>query len=408
MILVIDTRERFVLPFIDENIKDYPYIQKQINTGDYLICSRSWPAAANITSGVTSGVTNGVTSSVTSSVTSCVIIENDNFNIFACIERKTYNDFAASFRDGRYTAGIEKMKKLRSETNCQLFFFIEGVAFPAPNRKFSRIPYACILGAMTTMMIRDNIFVIQTENEQHTAKRLNDLMKAYDTTGCLKDNEWSSFIGRRPLINIGGMNNVENNNVENNNVKNNNVKNNNVKNTTQPNTTPSTLLNVTLAVASQEKSFDHCLSDNRLTQRIEKTTDEIITKSWASLKGISIVIGKMLCDKYTIASVVLKKIPIEELKQFKTASGKVANKDAIYSILSIREGFNQINYCKMIAAIPGITLATAIYILKTKRMEQICTMTVTEMENIMIPRGKCESKLGKKSVLLFSLLNSIN
>ena len=166
----------------------------------------------------------------------------------------------------------------------------------------------------------------------------------------------------------------------------------------------------------QDQQQDHQLTNNteaaagqdRLTQRIQKTDDEIAINAWASLKGISIVIGKMLCNKYTIASIIMKQVPVDELKQFKTASGKIANKYAINSILCLRNGTTADackNASKMIAAIPGITVVTAAVILKNKSLEQLCTMTISELENITIPRGTGESKLGKKASLLFNLFN---
>jgi ERCC4-type nuclease len=135
--LIVDNRERALFSHIDKEIKIFNYEKMQLNTGDYLIMF--------------------------------------NKTIKACIERKTYTDFAASFRDGRYRSELENMKKMRNETNCQLFFIIEGNAFPSPTSKFSRVPYPCILGAINKLMLRDNIFIIQTKNEEHTAKKLNEL-----------------------------------------------------------------------------------------------------------------------------------------------------------------------------------------------------------------------------------------
>src|SRR5271166_261645 len=145
--LIVDSRERAVTPFLDAELGDHAYVVRQVNTGDYLICRKpSDPAAQPM--------------------------------IEACIERKTHTDFAASFKDARY-GNVKKMRDLRDRTGCQLYFFVEGPAFPSPNRRFARIPFANILSAITKLMVRDGVLVVQTENESHTAKRLADFLRVF-------------------------------------------------------------------------------------------------------------------------------------------------------------------------------------------------------------------------------------
>lgn len=148
--LVSDTRERSVLGFIDTifGAAGVGRTVAQINTGDYLIC-RCLPGGEPET--------------------------------LACVERKTLPDFAASFKDGRYANRL-KMLDLRDRTGCQLFFFVEGPAFPEPTWRVSRIPYGNILAAMTHLMVSDGIHVVQTKNEMGTAQRLLDFARAFDST----------------------------------------------------------------------------------------------------------------------------------------------------------------------------------------------------------------------------------
>ena len=364
MYLIIDTRERAVIPFLDTEIKKFKYIQKQINTGDYLICSQF----------------------------------DSNLKIHACIERKTYVDFAASFRDGRYTAGIEKMKKLRSETGCQLYFFIEGTAFPSITRKFSRIPYTCILGAINKLMVKHNIFIIQTEYEQHTAKRLNDLLITYE----IVNNE---------IVNIKIVNNeIVNNEIVNNEIVSNEIVSNEIVNNEIVSNKIVNIEIVNIEIVNNEIVNNEIVNNDdsikKLTLRIPKTTEEIILKSWSTLTGISIVLSKLLSDKYTISDIATKKISIDEIKSFKSATGKIINKDAISSILSIRTG-NIILEAKLLSAVPGITISTATFILKNiGGLSSLCSYTLPYLKIILIPRGTATMKLGeKKALLLYTLLH---
>ena len=140
--LIVDTRERVVIPFLADSLDKYGYRVHQINTGDFVICSGAG-------------------------------------KVRMCIERKTLEDFAASFKDGRYE-NRRKMIEMRRQTGCQLYFIIEGPAFPSPSRKFARIPYANILAAITSLMVRDEIFIVFSSDPAHTAERLHGMLRALE------------------------------------------------------------------------------------------------------------------------------------------------------------------------------------------------------------------------------------
>ncbi|MEK7383283.1 MAG: ERCC4 domain-containing protein [Elusimicrobiota bacterium] len=147
--LIADSRERGVIPFLETALRDHAFVVRQVTTADYLVCRRAPGPAAEPA-------------------------------VLAAVERKTLADFAASFKDGRY-ANVQKMRALRAATGCQLYFFVEGPAFPSPGRRFARIPYASILAAVTKLMVRDGVHVVQTEDEAHTAKRLADFLRVFET-----------------------------------------------------------------------------------------------------------------------------------------------------------------------------------------------------------------------------------
>ena len=144
--MVADARERAVIPFIEDAFP-HAFIVKQVTTADYLVC---------------------------------FVPTHGEAVVLAAIERKTLADFSASFKDGRHH-NVERMKALRAATGCKLFYFVEGPAFHATTTKFGGIPFACILAAMTRMMVCDDIFVVQTESAEHSAKRLADFVGAFDS-----------------------------------------------------------------------------------------------------------------------------------------------------------------------------------------------------------------------------------
>lgn len=137
MKLIIDTREQSIIEYLDVAVAGKPiaYAINQINTGDYIITS-------------------------------------DDDLPLACIERKTYKDLTASFRDGRYK-NKEKMIHFREQYKCDLFYIIEGTYTT------DSIPLANIVAAENHLMITDKFFVIHTENIHATVDRIISLAVSY-------------------------------------------------------------------------------------------------------------------------------------------------------------------------------------------------------------------------------------
>jgi len=150
VVIYIDNRERSVIPFIDKYADQYhiKYEIKQMSTADYAICVDG--------------------------------------KIVFIIERKTWDDLAASMLDGRKN-NINKLLSLREKTGCKVSYFIEGEAFPKRESKANRHPYGNLIAHIDHIMFRDDIYVIQTKNEENTALRLCELAKNISTIKGVKN-----------------------------------------------------------------------------------------------------------------------------------------------------------------------------------------------------------------------------
>lgn len=131
--LVIDARERNVLRHAAE-LAETPHEVKQITTADYVLIG-------------------------------------PNGAIMAVFERKSYEDFAASFKDGR-SENVGKLRQMREATGCRIFYIIEGMAFPNPKDYFGNIAYQNIESSIFHLQMRDGINVIKTKDTLHTAQTL--------------------------------------------------------------------------------------------------------------------------------------------------------------------------------------------------------------------------------------------
>lgn len=334
--LIADSRERAVIPFLEDAFKHHALLVKQVTTADYLICRRG-PAGSSAA-------------------------------VLAAIERKTLDDFAASFKDARYE-NVNKMRALREKTGCQLFFFVEGPAFPSPSRRFARIPYANILAAITKLMVRDGVFVVQTEDEAHTAKRLAELTHAFDSVGAVAAVAPAYFGGAGGAANAGVADVAAD---------------------------AGGVADVATEVAADVAAVDDYQFDVPavLTDRTEPTECETAISMWMQLRGISVVLGKILTREFSVAELAAQLVPIDRISNLKTATGRKINKDALASLLAVRSG-NLEQFAKVLAGIRNVTPDVARLILNSVGgVAALCAATVDRVAAIEIPQKNRTVRLG--------------
>jgi ERCC4-type nuclease len=141
--LHIDDRERAVSPFIVTQSR----VVERLTVGDYAI---SWHGP------------------------------NNTQRLVAVFERKTYEDYAASMKDGR-DANVTNLLDARAKTGCHIYYIIEGdTAYPDDDRQFARIRYGHIRTSIRNLESRYGIMIIKTRNELMTATELTEKIRSYD------------------------------------------------------------------------------------------------------------------------------------------------------------------------------------------------------------------------------------
>jgi ERCC4-type nuclease len=101
--------------------------------------------------------------------------------ICAVIERKTLEDYAASFKDGRHQNKEKMLEVGRATPTCTVFYIVEGPMWPPEGRFFGGIPFKHIQASIDHLAVRDNIHVIYTRDAQATAARLLTLVANMST-----------------------------------------------------------------------------------------------------------------------------------------------------------------------------------------------------------------------------------
>ena len=140
--LIVDDREKHIIPHFTTYGKDYCIKIQRINIGDYAIMYNGY--------------------------------------IIMVIERKSWKDLSDSLRDGR-KENVKKLIDLRNEINCQVAYLIEGKIITNPNRPIHRIPYKNLQAHLDHISFRDGIHMVRSENESDTARRIIEVIDNYST-----------------------------------------------------------------------------------------------------------------------------------------------------------------------------------------------------------------------------------
>lgn len=161
MKLIIDDREQKITPFFQQepDSQDFEVEVKRIHIGDYAITD-----------------------------------EEDN--ILFIFERKTWEDLASSIKDGRKN-NVEKLLTLREETNCKILYLIEGKSRYPADRKFCRIPFKNLQAHLDHLIVRDNIHVIYSLNNEDTSNRLKEFITNYSS---IKETSSNSIQGGSEML----------------------------------------------------------------------------------------------------------------------------------------------------------------------------------------------------------------
>lgn len=323
-----DTRESAVIPFLSEY--NVTVSVRQISTGDYAItCDKK---------------------------------------IIACFERKTLNDFAASFKDGRY-ANINKMRDMREECGCDLYFIVEGNPFPTDTTKFQGIPYSSISSAITNLMVRDKIQFIYTKDQSHTAKRLSEIVQSYEA---LHESKTDLQILSEKINLLQKM--------------------------------AASMAHVD-EPATTAKSADSDEEDP-LTKKIITPDFTIVNNMWTTLPGISNVTAKVISTNISLVDLVSGSVDIDELK---TAQGKKLLAKAKQSLVEVSRGDVTL-ISKMLAAIPSISLATIKLLLATYNNDAVAIInaSVHELSEIKIQQSSRVVRFGEaKAEKIYNMVRFI-
>ncbi|QKE50254.1 DNA repair nuclease [Faustovirus] len=309
--LIIDNREKYVIRHADILAK-VNHTQAQLTVGDYVITYRDNDAAPE--------------------------------RIFAVFERKTLEDYASSMKDGR-SDNKNKLLQLRDETNCKIFYIIEGAAYPAPGATFARTPYYYIQSSIFHLQIEYDIHLMQTRDTLHTAETLVAFMHSMANLHASRGAIFKTF-----HLNLHRAQNPDN------------------------------------TAGGDDKQPDVM---QVLTTARPRTDNEILRSMWACFKYITVETAAEFMYNFTLADIFRGVITKDALTALKTSTGRALTTRVIDSLLRTDSHRN----ARILACVPGISESRAKDILKQHTLRQLLSYSAGAISIIKV--GLSRKNLGE-------------
>lgn len=356
LLLIVDDRERALFDNFQSECSDIDYKIQRITIGDY------------------------------------AVVNKDSEQILTIFERKTLQDLASSFKDGRW-ANKKGLLKLREQTRCRIVYILEGKLHPKSGEKFGRIKYEYLESAIFHMMVRDNINVIFSQDAIDTVRKLRRWVVSMGTliAKCELDIQCDSLKYLSPDTNDDQK--------EEPNVTSGKEEMTNSDNTPAENPTDDT------AVAERPIGSEENLTNNNihlLNQKVEKREIDIVREMWARIKGLTIVNA----DKFTrwsISEMLQGQIDIKEVCEVKTTSGRRLNRDLIARIVAPKSNLKLL--AQIVSCIPGISSETAVVICNAVDINKASIEDFAGIKIRSRNTGKNQSVGIKRATLLYNCLH---
>lgn len=311
MELWIDQRERHIIPYFDsidyKKIPPYKIELRTLNSGDYAVVYKDY--------------------------------------IIILIERKSWQDLAATVLDRSRKFNYEKMISERAKFNCHLFYLIEG---KRPTGQIHHVTVESLESHLDHLLFDHNIVSIYSESAEKTPERIFRLMKHYISA---HTNPFKAIEEKT----AGVMPNIQA-----------------VPITKDPNcildfsSVPSLMVSENKLSASDSLKAPKKMSDDAISYAMWNSIEGLTELNVTALKDIGVSLQGLLLGQYTPKSIAHAKYRLGT-----TVSEKKLSK-------IIQSAIQKSIHIKVMSQIPSISEARAKIILDKYSLSDIITGVVNE------------------------------
>lgn len=290
--------------------------------------------------------------------------------IVAIIERKTLKDYASSFKDGRH-ANKAKLLNVRTKTNCNIYYVVEGPTNPDYQTEYAGIKYQNILASTNDLMIRDNIHVIRTVDANHTCRSLKMLCESY-----LRVVEKDRKENKNKIIKSVEFVGDDHNEVD------------------APKLQPS---EVDAQECRAEIAFEEVLTKANFTPEEKLKMSRV--KAWATIKGVGEPTAAIIANQFRLSDWILGSLNTESVNNF-TFNGRRNNK--LIAALSLRPNLEM--QIKLLTEMRGFSANSARELLVQYSLEDL----LMDRDYSHVRRGKNTKLTPEKIEKIKEYLSNLN
>lgn len=331
------------------------------------------------------------------------------------IERKTWADLAASFKDGRSQTQHKEMLSVQARTNCIIMYIIEGRISYDKDTKVGRIPFANLDAKRRHLLLRGHA-LIQTKDQDHTAEMIVNLARdvwrmhqsgevqfgmkpltvdSYENELAALNEKYKKVLevskakpkAKMPLIQLTPTGGSEENEIVHDELDMEELD----AQVEKHETVGDAELLSNLALL--EVHSDNTVIPEILTERKIRSDSDIVERMWIAIPGVSVKSAPILIENYKISDLVSAndvqyRNYLKEIAELTYPSGRRFGDDMAKKVMKIAyagKGVSTLDDLKNISAnimaeIPGVSKDTAKAILTKYSLREICMGKVGEDE----------------------------
>ncbi len=287
--------------------------------------------------------------------------------LLVIFERKTLEDFAASFKDGRHE-NRQKLAAVSAKTGCRVVYIIEHANWPRQSDTYGHIPYRAIESAIFHLVVRDGVCVLRTRDTLDTAQTLARFVHSCDTVYQSLPDALAPAVLPAPS-GLGG--NPDGAAAE----------------------PPADAQSAARSLAdAQPAAVAGTLDDTirMLTARHTRPDADVVRTMWAQFRGITCATADEYIEKMSLRELFTRTGAAAELWNLRLSSGKPPPARAARSLAEADPAVE----ARVLAAIPGISAATARAVVRAHRLRALLTYDAGAISIVKVPGRSGERNLG--------------
>jgi hypothetical protein len=141
-----------------------------------------------------------------------------------------------------------------------------------------------------------------------------------------------------------------------------------------------------------------------ITKREEKPVGDVVRELWACFPGISVESAIEYMKHWSVGDIIRGNIDSQTIRKLRFTSGRLINKKAADSLC----GFSKLVEVKLLSTVPGISTASATYVLSTMSLSRLLSYG-KEMSIEIIGKNsrRIGDKLAEKIITYFTYKHTI-